>query len=306
MLKPDTINMNGIELRHLRYFIAVAEELHFSRAAERLHMAQPPLSQQIRYLEEWIGYPLFIRTSRNVRLTPAGKELLQRVLQTMRKLESDVLSAKQVGRGETGNLMVGFVGSSMLTSLPKLIKHYRTQYPEVHLRLEEFYTSTLVQALQEETVDVGFLRDAELAEGLHIEKLFQERFVAIVPASHRLAQKKSIAIPSLRSEPFVLFRRAAGEGAWRKTVSICEQHGFLPNIVQEAPHWLTIVRLVGAAIGITLAPECVREIASRDVVCLPLQNVQARSNIELGYKEQSVSCAILNGLLRLTRAFAAV
>lgn len=300
MIERDHISMNGIELRHLRYFIAVAEELHFSRAAERLHMAQPPLSQQIRQLEEWVGHPLFIRSSRNVCLTPAGKELYQRVLQTMRKLESDVRSAKQIARGETGTLTVGFVGSAMLTSLPKLLQHYRTQYPEVHLQLEEFYTSTLVQALQDETVDVGFLRDAELAEGLHLEKVFEERFVAILPATHRLATKKSIAIPNLRNEPFVLFRRAFGEGAWAKTVGMCEQHGFLPNVVQEAPHWLTILRLAGAGIGVTLAPACVSQIATSDVVCLPLQNALTRSNIELGYKE-NVTCAIANGFLRLAR-----
>ncbi len=300
MNDQDRVRMNEIELRHLRYFIAVAEELHFSRAAERLHIAQPPLSQQIRQLEEWIGHPLFLRTSRSVRLTPAGKELLLRVSQTMRKLESDIRNTRQVGRGETGTLAIGFVGSSILTSLPNLLNHYRKQYPDVKLRLQEFYTSTLVEALQDGTMDVGFLRDPEEVEGLHMERMLAEPFIAILPSSHRLARKKSIAIPSLRGEPFVLFSRSCGEGAWAKTVGMCEQHGFLPKIVQEGPHWLTLLRLVGAGIGVTLAPKCVGEIATGNVACLSIQNSIARSNIELAHRDD-VKCPITHGFLRLAR-----
>src|ERR1700742_4707138 len=131
--------MDEIEVRHLRYFIAVAEELHFGRAALRLHMAQPPLSQQIRRLEEMLGHALFLRTSREVRLTAAGEELLERARRTLRKIESDIAAARKIGRGEAGSLTVGFIGSGMLTALPKMLGRYRRQYPEVDLQLREFH-----------------------------------------------------------------------------------------------------------------------------------------------------------------------
>ncbi len=300
MFHQDVVNMNEIELRHLRYFIAVAEELHFGRAALRLHMAQPPLSQQIRKLEEWVGHPLFARTSRSVRLTPAGSELLKRLQQTFRKLENDVRAARQIGRGEVGALDVGFVGSAMLTTIPQLLSRYRKLYPDVRLRLQEYPTSALVAVLQEGSLDVGFLRDPEFATGLSFEKVISEPFVAVVPASHRLATKKSISVAALRNEPFVFFSRSFGQGAWHKTVALCEEHGFQPNIVQETPQWLTTLRLVGAGIGVTIAPKCVAEIATGEVVCLPLQKVSSRSYIELAFQTNH-ACPIANAFLNLAR-----
>src|SRR5580658_8264970 len=136
-----------LEIRHLRYFVAVAEELHFGRAALRLHIAQPPLSQQIRRLEELLGHALFLRTSRDVRLTAAGEDLLERTRHTLTKIESDVAAAQRIGRGEAGTLTVGFIGSGMLTALPRLLGRYRRQFPEVDLQLREFHTAGLVNAL---------------------------------------------------------------------------------------------------------------------------------------------------------------
>ena len=154
------MNAHDIEIRHLRYFVAVAEELHFGRAALRLHIAQPPLSQQIRRLEEMLGHALFLRTSRDVRLTAAGEELLERARHSLAKIEADLAAAQRIGRGEAGSLTVGFVGSGMLTALPRMLGRYRKLYPEVDLQLREFHTASLVNALLNGTVDVGFLRDS--------------------------------------------------------------------------------------------------------------------------------------------------
>jgi DNA-binding transcriptional LysR family regulator len=155
-LEQDEIDMNDLpEIRQLRYFLAVAEELHFGRAARRLHMAQPPLSQQIRRLEETIGYPLFFRTSRAVRLTPAGEFLLVRTRQILGKMHNDLESVRAVARGETGTLNLGFVGSAMLTSLPSILSRYRKLYPKVDLKLKEYYTSRLIEALLDGEVDVN-------------------------------------------------------------------------------------------------------------------------------------------------------
>lgn len=280
--------MSDIELRHLRYFVAVAEELHFGRAAERLHLAQPPLSQQIRKLEEIVGYALFTRTSRAVKLTSAGESFLNHARRTLRKVEDDMEEARRIGRGEIGFLKVGFIGSGMLTRLPAMLGRYRAQFPKVTLQLREFHTSGVIEGLLENTLDVGFLRDSGPIEGLQVEVLFSESFIAVVPTRHPLARRKSLTGAELRDEPFVFFSPLASQRAYDKTVSICEAHGYRPHVVQEAPQWLTILRLVGAGLGVTIAPACVQRIATPDVSCKRLTFSSARnrvcSDIELSFR----------------------
>lgn len=283
------MDIADIELRHLRYFVAVAEELHFGRAAQRLHMAQPPLSQQIRKLEEAVGHPLLLRTSRNVRLTAAGEELLKRAQQTLRKVAEDVQSTRRIGRGEVGTLTVGFIASAMLTVLPRMLSEYRKRFPEVELRLREFYTAALLRALRDGTTDIGFTRDAGEEETLHTEVLLPEPFIAVVSAQHPLAAKSAIRIDELRNEPFVLFSPNVGQNAWEKVLRLCQQGGFRPRIVQEAPHWLTIMRLVGTGLGVTIAPACVEKIADTEVHCLRLRNAKVFSHLELAYRAETLT-----------------
>ena len=288
------MNAHDIEIRHLRYFVAVAEELHFGRAALRLHIAQPPLSQQIRRLEEMLGHALFLRTSRDVRLTAAGEELLERARHTLAKIDADVAAAQRIGRGEAGTLTVGFIGSGMLTALPKMLGRYRRQYPQVDLQLREFHTAALVSALLNGTMDVGFLRDAGEVDGLHIEVMFREPFVVVLPRKHALAEQKTVAVKSLQNEPFVLFSRSYGNVAWKKTVAVCEEQGFLPRVVQEAPQWLTIMSLVGAGLGVTIAPACVEKLNGTDTVCRRLRPSTATTQLELAYRAgevRAIACA---------------
>lgn len=274
-----------LELRHLRYFVAVAEELHFGRAAKRLHLAQPPLSQQIRKLEEILGYPLFVRTSRAVKLTVAGEVFLERARRTLRNVQEDMEEARSIGRGDEGFLRVGFIGSGMLTPLPAMLGHYRSLYPRVQLQLSESYTAGIGQALNRGTLDAGFSRDGGVIEGLHLEVLFSEPFVAVLPRNHRLAGRNLISAADLRDEPFVFFSPMAGRRAYEKPVSLCEEYGFRPRVVQEAPQWLTILRLVGAGLGVSIAPECVRQIAGVNVACPSLRGARVMSDIELAYRQ---------------------
>ena len=273
-----------VELRHLRYFVAVAEELHFGRAAARLHLAQPPLSQQIRKLEQILGHALFARTSRAVKLTSVGEVFLERARRTLRNVEEDLQEARSVGRGETGTLKVGFIGSSMLTPLPAMLGRYRRQYPGVLLQLHEAYTAMLFQGLMKGSLDAGIARDGGPVDGLQVETLFSEAFVAVLPAKHALAKQKTISAADLRDEPFVFYPRSASELAYTKPVSLCEAHGFRPHVVQEAPHWLTILRLVGAGLGVSIGPACVARIATPDVVCRSLRGAAVRSDIELAWR----------------------
>jgi DNA-binding transcriptional LysR family regulator len=272
-----------IELRHLRYFVAVAEELHFGRAAQRLHLAQPPLSQQIRKLEDLLGYALFARTSRSVNLTQAGKALLQRAQRTLRNVQRDIDETRSIGRGDVGSLHVGFIGSAMLTTLPSILRSYRTAYPQVRLHLHESFTSMVIDGLENGTLDAGILRDADPVEGFEVITILSEPFVGVLPATHPVAKQKSLSISSLRDDPFVYYPRSAGTRAYEKPLTLCEEHGFRPQIVQEASHWLTILRLIAAGQGVSIAPACVRQIASPDVVCLPLRGAKAVSTIELAW-----------------------
>jgi DNA-binding transcriptional LysR family regulator len=261
---------SDVELRHLRYFVAVAEELHFGRAAERLRLSQPPLSQQIRKLEAILGYPLFERTSRSVSLTAAGQVLLERAQRTLRNVQRDIEETQSIGRGEVGSLHIGFVGSAMLTVLPAIFRQYREAYPSVRLHLHESFTAKVIEGLQNGTLDAGLLRDGDPVEGLVARTLYSEPFVAVLPAGHPRAGQKSISAAALRDEPFVYYPRSAGSRAYEKPLTLCEEQGFRPQIVQEAHNWLTILRLIGAGLGVTIAPACVRLIASPEVVCLPI------------------------------------
>ena len=276
-----------IELRHLRYFVAVAEELHFGRAAERLHLAQPPLSQQIRKLEELLGCALFLRTSRSVRLTSAGTALLERARRTLRNMQRDLEETRSVGRGDVGSLHVGFVGSGMLTTLPAIFRTYREAHPRIQLHLHESFTSHVIEGMENGTLDAGILRDGDPVDGLTVQTLYSEPFVAVVPAAHPHARRRSISLAMLRDEPFVYYPRSAGARAFEKPMLLCEAHGFRPRVVQEASHWLTILSLIGAGLGVSIAPACVRRIvtASSEIVCLPLRGETAVSTIELALLE---------------------
>ncbi|MBS1821602.1 MAG: LysR family transcriptional regulator [Acidobacteria bacterium] len=289
-----------IELRHLRYFVAVAEELHFGRAAARLHLAQPPLSQQIRKLEEILGYPLFMRTSRAVRLTAAGDIFLERARRTLRNVQEDLEEARAIGRGDEGSLRVGFIGSSMLTPLPAMLGRYRGLYPRVQLLLSESYTANIAASLNRGTLDAGFLRDGGPIEGLYVEPLFSEPFVAVLPRTHRLAGRATISPADLRDEPFVFFTPSAGKLAYEKTMRLFDEHGFRPRVVQEAPQWLTILRLVGAGLGVSVGPACTRQIAGADIACPGLRGARATSNIELACRA-SEDRAVVRAFAKVAR-----
>ena len=291
----------NIELRHLRYFVAVAEELHFGRAARHLHIAQPPLSQQIRRLEEMVGYPLLIRTSRAVKLTEPGLALLERAKRTLARAAEDLAFTRRVGRGEGGSLRVGFIGSGMQTKLPAVFGEYRRRYPGVELRLQETSTSSLIEAVRDGSIDVGFLRDGGAVDDLTIELLLEEKFVAILPRHHRLARLSGVRVIQLKDEPFVFFPKSAGPTAWNRTMDLCKEQGFQARIVQEAPHWVTIVSLVGAGLGVTIAPACIRHVAGKTVVCCPLAG-HGRTLIELVRRSDEGS-PVVAAFCQLAQAF---
>jgi DNA-binding transcriptional LysR family regulator len=282
-----------IELRHLRYFLAVAETLHFSKAARRLGMAQPPLSQQIKRLEQMLGHALFERTTRGVKLTAAGQLLARRARSTMQKVDEDLAQVRRLGRGEEGTLTVGFSGSVMFTELPAAIQSFRRRYPKVELRLRELVTSAQIAALLNGQIDLAFLRDGDPTEGIRITTLLKEKYVAVLPEAHPLARRRTLSVKALEGEPFIMFARRMGPLAYDRTIACCEGSGFRPNIVQDAPQWLTLVRLVAAGLGVSLAPACVARVAMPGAVYREVK-AACRTSIDLGVKAGAESVLARN------------
>jgi DNA-binding transcriptional LysR family regulator len=277
-----------IELRHLRYFLAVAETLHFGRAAMKLGMAQPPLSQQIRRLEELVGSPLFERTTRGVRLTPAGAMLRERATATISRLADDLEQTRRVARGEEGRLTVGFSGSVMFTELPAAIQQYRRAYPRVEIRLREMWTSEQMLTLADGSIDVGFLRDGERRPELVLTPLLRETFRVALPADHRLRRQRIVDPASLEGEPFVLFARRIGSLAYDRTIRCCLDAGFQPEIVQVAPQFPTLIRLVAAGLGVSIVPACLATVAFPGAIFRPIRS-KRRTSIDIGTRASGAS-----------------
>ena len=293
-----------IELRHLRYFLAVADTLHFGRAAKKLGMAQPPLSQQIRRLEELLGAPLFERTTRGVTLTPAGAVLRERALSSMARLADDIEQTRRVARGEEGRLTVGFSGSVMFTELPMAIQAYRRAYPRVEVQLREMWTSQQLVALVDGSIDVGFLRDGERRPDLELTPILREPFHVALPTDHALRRQRAVDPASLKGEPFVLFARRMGALAFDRTMRCCLDAGFQPEIVQEAPQFPTLIRLVAAGLGISLVPACAATIAFPGAIFRPIRSKRWTS-VDIGTRVGGASATAVAFIETVRRHFAA-
>jgi DNA-binding transcriptional LysR family regulator len=270
-----------LELRHLRYFVAVAEELHFGRAARRLHMAQPPLSQQIRRLEELVGSPLLTRTSRRVALTPAGQTFLERSRRLLAQAQADLDEAGRIGRGEEGRLDVGFIASAIPLGITDRIRAFRDRYPAVHVQLHEGFTSQIVERVLARDIDMGIVRDIEPDPSLEITALATEGFVAVLPAGHPLAGRPELDAALLRDEPFVFYPRSAGEQAYLRNLAPCRAAGYEPRVVQEGTSWVTLLHLVGAGLGVTIAPRSATVNAPEAVRVLELRAAPSVSEVQI-------------------------
>lgn len=276
--------MTDLELRHLRYFVAVAEELSFSRAAERLGMAQPPLSQQIQRLEAMLGHPLFERRPR-VRLTTAGEELLVTARRVLAQVDQGVEAARRAARGELGTVTVGFAASMILSVLPEAVRAFRKGFPGVTLQLRELSSAAQIEALREGRIDVAFLREPAAADkALRFEPIARETFVAVLPPDHPLAARERIPLAALAGEPFVHFPRAVAPWLYDRILTLCHEAGFHPRVSQEAQEWLTIVGLVEAGVGVSLVPESFRKLQWGEVAYRALDAAGGQSSILLGWR----------------------
>ena len=266
-----------MELRHLRYFVAVAEELHFTRAALRLNIAQPPLSQQIRALEGELGVQLFLRTRRSVALTDAGHALLVRAREMLAAARSLPGELQRVARGEVGLLRIGFSSTLPLTKLLRdVVADHRRTHPDVALNLREMHSQQQFDGLLRGELDVGLVRYNESApEGIRLVVLRRDPLRLVVPASHRFARRKSVAIAECRDEPFIGFPGDAGTGTGPLLKRLCAQAGFEPRIAQEAREATTQIGLVAAGLGIAVLPAPLEAVRIEGVHYVSLEDAGA-------------------------------
>jgi DNA-binding transcriptional LysR family regulator len=242
-----------IELRHLRYFLAVAEELHFGRAAQRLSIAQPALSQQIRQLERIVGVELFRRTSRSVRLTDAGATFQPRARDLLGRLAADVDEAGRVGRGEAGRLDVAFI-TSATAIVSERLREFSRRRPDVQVKLHDGFTVDVLAALKRGTADVGIVRDAEQRDDIDVSLLTTERLVAVIPTEHPAARGDHIDVTALAADPLILFPRSAGAHAFDVNTQPLRNAGIDVQVAQQCSNWHTIIMFVAAGLGVTIAP----------------------------------------------------
>lgn len=282
-----------MELRHLSAFVAVAEELHFGRAAKRLQMAQPPLSQQIRQLEKELGVQLFERNTRSVRLTSAGESFLQPVRTVFDDLDLAVRAAKAAGRGEYGRVSIGFAGASSHETLPQLTRAVRAAHPGIELVMTgQTYANVALARVADGSLDLGFVRLPVTQPGVSCRVIDEEELVCALSSDHPLAARDSVPIEVLAEEPFVSFPANTGSTVRDAMVGACEAAGFNPRVVQEAPDSYTILALVAAGVGVTLTVTSVQHIQQNGLVYRPLDGPPIRRQAALAWRADNPSAAL--------------
>ncbi|WP_341525837.1 LysR substrate-binding domain-containing protein [Nostoc sp. UHCC 0302] len=297
--------MAMIELRHLRYFIAVAEELNFSRAAERLHIAQPPLSQQIQALEAELGLKLFERKKRPLQLTTAGQVFLAEAYLVFTQLEQAITSAQKVSRGEIGRLVVGTNSSVANSVLPDILQMFHPLFPEVILVLREVSSSQQVSQLRDRQIDVAFERLPNVNlndDTLNFLPILQEPLVVALPETHPLADQSQIPLIALANEPFVLPPTDLVP-SYSPIISLCQQVGFSPKVVQEATWMITVLSSVAGGVGVTLLPANAQSLQRKGVVYRPIQGENLILQLAVVWRRDD-SSVVLQKFLEVTKKVA--
>lgn len=272
----------NIELRHLRYFIAVAEELHFGHAAARLNISQPPLSQQIQILEQQIGAKLLARTNRSVSLTPAGRQFLADSRQILSQVEEAAARAARLHQGETGELRIGFTSSApFIKAVSDTLSSFRQLYPDVHIQTREINTREQIAPLNDGGLELGLMRNTPLPDTLAWEVILREPLLAMIHRNHPLAAKPGVSLEELAREPFVFFDPHVGTGLYDDILGLLRRYNLTPTITQEVGEAMTIVGLVAAGLGVSILPASFRRVQLNEIRWVPILEADAISEMWL-------------------------
>jgi DNA-binding transcriptional LysR family regulator len=290
----------ALELRHIRYFLAVAEERHFTRAAAKVGIGQPPLSQQIKDLEREVGAALFHRLAHGAELTEAGKAFLTAVKEMPLIAERATAAARRAARGETGSLRVGFTASATFNVVvPSTIRAFRRAYPDIDLTLEEANTAPLITRLREGTLDTAFLRPgAAGTDELQVRRLSEEPMVVALPKRHHAAAFEQIDLSLLKDDPFLLFPRETAPTLYDTVVDACRKAGFEPIIGQLVPHVASIVNLVAAELGVSIVPASMMQVRVTGIAYRQIAGQSPMTQLALAYRRGETSPVLRNFIAR--------
>ncbi|WP_431273626.1 LysR family transcriptional regulator [Variovorax ureilyticus] len=274
------MSLDAIELRHLRFFVALAEELSFVRAAARCNVSQPPFSVAIQQLEGHLDVVLVERNSRQVRLTEAGQALHQRAQRLLAQSAESFAVTRRVSEGKSGRLRVGFHASMIFRGLAEAVAALERDEPQVELELVEISSQDQVNALLSGRIDIGFAHSMLVPESLASTTVYSEPFLACLPAAHLLAVEADFVLSMMRNENFIMFSRPASPAYFDRIVSLCVEAGFTPTIRYSVRQWLTVVAMVGRGMGVAIVPECLSRTGMAGVTFRPLPDSAAISTIQ--------------------------
>lgn len=260
-----------MEFRHLRYFLVLAEELHFGRAARRLSMSQPPLSLNIQQLEAAVGARLFTRNSKQVTLTAAGLAFVPAARALLDQAAQAASHARDVGQGMAGSLSIGFAGTMLYSGLPEILEAFQAQHPLLRLLLKELSSSEQLIELAHDRLDIGFVHTTRVPPELSQILVASQAFVVCLPAAHPLAGSATLPLTALQGEPFAVVSRAVSPDYHERILAICTEAGFYPEIRYELRHWLSVVSLVSQGMGVALVPEALSQSAMAGAAFVPLE-----------------------------------
>ena len=265
-----------MEFRHLRYFLMLAEELHFGRAAQRLAISQPPLSLNIQQLEASVGAQLFTRNSRGVQLTAAGSAFVPAARALLAQASAAAREARDVAEGQSGQLQIGFAGTMLYCGLPQILSRFQASHPRLRLVLRELSSSEQLSELLRDRLDVGFVHTPRVPQGFEQILVASQPLVACLPASHPQASEARLGLQALVGQDLVVVSRTVSPDYHERILQLCEQSGWMPPVVHELRHWLSVVSLVSQGLGVALVPEALAQSALAGAVFVPLNDVDVR------------------------------
>lgn len=283
----------AIEFRHLKYFAVLAEELHFGRAARRLHISQPPLSVNIKQLEQALGVQLLVRGSQGVALTPAGEAFRRSALELLSHMDEAATQARDVGAGVTSRVRIGFVGSMLFRGMPERLSQFQQACPSVQIELTEGNSSDQLTALSQGKLDLGFVHTDRIASDLGRRLYMSEPFVLCVAQSHSLAIAHDLDVGLLNDTPLVLFSKGASPDYYERVIAACQLIGWPARVRHEVRHWLSVVALVRKGMGAALVPSALMDSGVNHVVFKPLPAIPVMSDVYMVWRRRSVPDRLL-------------
>ncbi|MCG8483003.1 MAG: LysR family transcriptional regulator [Clostridia bacterium] len=287
---------NQIELRHFKYFLTLAEDLHFRKAAERLFISQPGLSRQIKHMEENLGVALFERHNRKVELTIAGKYLYKEIKSNLKRLDSIIDYTRLLSEGIDGKVKLGYVGSAMQKVIPDLLLLFKKEYPKVHFSLSEMDNNKQIQALLDQEIDVGFVRQERVPRGLSVKPVLKETFSLVLPKAHKLNEANFRNLSQLKDEHFIFFDSSFGKSSYEKILQIFDDSGFTPLYSHYTVNASSIFRLVENNFGFSIVPTSLKYGYDMDIKFIELDKIRQRTTLKIAWNKTNTNPVLENVL----------